>query len=223
MGRTSSGHPSSVRSATRGYSGIERILLLGALGALAGCPSVPPPQDAEPGWPERQRLLSRVTAFETTGRLSLTVPSETNQASFALSVDHEDLALQLSGPFGIGAVRLEVTDGQGRLISARHGDVALQNTGEDLAALLGYPVPLDAIRYWALGLPQPGFPASQSLSDDGRRLAVLEQQGWRVDFQDYRSVELREADLENPLKLPRKVVLSGPDVRILMVFRDWRF
>ncbi len=202
---------------------LKHLAVLSVLATLAGCPSLPPAQDGELTWPQRQRILNQQTSFETTGRLSLTVPSETNQASFALNVDQQDLALQLSGPFGIGAIRLEVMDGQGRLISARHGDVALRDTEEDLAALLGYPVPLNAIRYWALGLPQPGYPASQSMTEDGRRLAALEQQGWRVEFKDYRSVLLRENDPESPIYLPRKVLLSGPDVRILMVFRDWHF
>lgn len=168
-------------------------------------------------------MLSQQDSFETTGRLSLTVPSETNQASFGLNVERQDLVLQLSGPLGIGAIRLEVIDGQGRLISGRHGDIALQNTQDDLTALLGYPVPLEAIRYWALGLPQPGTPDQRRMTADGHRLLELDQQGWRVEFREYRSVSLGSGGSASRVDLPRKVLLTSPDVRILMVFRDWRF
>lgn len=201
-----------------------RALVLCALAlALTGCPSLPPAPEGDLTWPQRQRLLSAEDSFATSGRLSLTVPEQTSQASFDLAVEPGDLALQLSGPLGFGAMRLEVRDGQGRLISSRHGDIALQNTEEELTALLGYPVPLEAIRYWALGLPQPGRPARQEWSPDGLRLSVLEQAGWRVEFQNYRAVSVPGSPGGSRVDLPRKVLLTGPDVRILMVFRDWRF
>ncbi|MFK8028650.1 MAG: lipoprotein insertase outer membrane protein LolB [Gammaproteobacteria bacterium] len=198
-------------------------LLLVILGAgLGGCQTVPQ-SGSELGWPDREKLLRRQTSFETTGRLSLTVPSTTNQASFALSVDKRDLGLKLSGPFGIGAIRLEVTDGKGRLISAKHGNIALDNTEEDLLELLGYPVPLNAIRYWALGLPQPKVPSERTYSDDWRLLKTLDQQGWKVKFESYRAVALDPDKPDVQIELPRKVRLEGPDVSILMVFRHWRF
>ncbi len=213
----------STTSDVRHRRGLWPVSVLVLLGLVGGCQSIPPTPQNDPDGNLRQKVLKRQDTYETRGRLSLTTPEATNQASFTLNVDDEDLALQLSGPFGIGAVKLEDMDGQGRIISAKHGDIALQNTEEELTALLGYPVPLNAIRFWALGLAEPGKPAQRTMATDGRLLSVLEQGGWRVEYQQYKSVPIPGRDDEFSVELPRKVVLSSPEVRILMVFRHWRF
>lgn len=198
----------------------RRLLPCVLLLALAGCQTVPPPGE-DPTWSERKRYLGAIDTYETAGKMSLTTPAGSEQASFTLNVDSPDLALQLSGPFGIGAIRLEILDGEGRLVSARHGEVVFTDTERELTELLGYPVPLDAIRYWALGLPEPSAPHAQGMTDDGRRLAILEQRGWRVNYETYRTVQFDPKKPESRLHMPRKVRLIGPDVTILMVFRKY--
>ncbi len=210
-------------SAEPGGPGIRLLGPALLLCLLSACQTVPPTAENDLDGKLRQKILKREVSYATKGRLSLTTLEATNQASFTLNVDNKDLVLQLSGPFGVGAVRLEVIDGQGRVISARHGDIKLQNTQEELTALLGYPVPLDAIRFWALGLAEPGKPAQRTMMANGRLLSALEQGRWRVEFQQYQTVQLHRGEDQYSVELPRKVQLSSPEVRILMVFRHWRF
>ena len=45
----------------------------------------------------------------------------------------------------------------------------------------GFDPPLDSLRYWVLGVPEPGHPAQESL-DALQRLASLEQDGWQIQY-----------------------------------------
>ncbi|MEM7082554.1 MAG: lipoprotein insertase outer membrane protein LolB [Pseudomonadota bacterium] len=203
-----------------GWLTVGVVLLLGA----GGCQSLPADPDTPLSYAQRARLLDSLAAYEASGRLSFTTQTERQSASFSLVVDGKTQRLQLSGPFGVGAVRIETANGRGRLISARHGDIVLDNVERELNNLLGYPVPIDAIRYWALGLPQPGVPADPVRAEAGRLLQTLTQAGWRVEFEQYQPVYVEASVSNRPrsrVDMPRKVRLHSADVRILMVFRDW--
>ena len=66
---------------------------------------------------------------------------------------------------------------QSRPEAARRGGPGL------IQEQLGFAPPLDALRYWLLGLPAPGD-AQESRSPGGQLLS-LTQQGWLVEYQEY--------------------------------------
>ena len=85
------------------------------------------------------------------------------------------------------------------------------------------------MRYWVLGIPEPGHGYEESIDDLGR-LQTLRQSGWEIEFVDYRDFEGRE--------LPRKFLMTAlpgsahivddqhnenDEVRVKIIIKRWRF
>jgi outer membrane lipoprotein LolB len=121
-------------------------------------------------------------------------------------------SMELVGPLNQGAVRLS-GDGAG---------VVLESEGEravapDLEALigesLGWRVPVEALRWWVLGLPAPDWPAEDVRLDESGRLLDVRQGPWRLSVLSYVDA--------SPLALPRKLYVNGKAAELRMVVARW--
>ncbi len=121
--------------------------------------------------------------------------------------------LKISGPFGQGGVVVEVKRDWIRL--TRHdGQVQESNRPPVLLhQLLGVAVPLDKLHFWLLGVPAPG-PVQLRRYGPDRRVNVLSQAGWRIEYQRYQSVDSGV--------LPEKLIMKGPEgVRVKLIIDHW--
>ena len=79
--------------------------------------------------------------------------------------------------------------------------------------VLGWPLPLGSLMYWAQGQVNPLSALDKMSPRDARqRLTYLEQDGWKVTFERY--VE------ESPR--PRVIRLEVRDLKIRFVLDDWK-
>lgn len=83
----------------------------------------------------------------------------------------------------------------------------------ELTNRLGFDPPLDSLRYWILGVPEPGHPAQESLDPQQPRLASLQQDGWQIQYNGYMSV--------GGEWLPSKLTLQRQGVRLRVVVDGW--
>ena len=105
-------------------------------------------------------------------------------AVVAVGEGFDDFEATVSGPLGIGTVRLE---GDGRSVQLTDNDgerIVLEDAERDLYLRYGWTIPVRSLRYWALGIPDPALPAETLLGDDGQ-LERLVQGGWQVDITRY--------------------------------------
>ena len=77
---------------------------------------------------------------------------------------------------------------------------------------MGFDPPLDSLRYWILGVPEPGHPAQESLNAQ-QRLATLQQDGWQIQYTDYMAVGAEW--------LPSKLTVQRQGVRLRVVVDGW--
>jgi outer membrane lipoprotein LolB len=77
---------------------------------------------------------------------------------------------------------------------------------------LGFELPIQNLRYWLLGVPDPSAPFELARNDQDRAQS-LSQAGWRVVYDRYAPVE---GDV-----LPARVILSREDVRVRVVIDHW--
>lgn len=126
--------------------------------------------------------------------------------------DGKQTRMSLDGPLGAGGVQV-TSDGSAVSIVTSRGD-RLDNDAAraELARRLGFDPPLDRLRYWVLGVPEPGHPAQESL-DPQQRLATLQQDGWRIQYTDYMAVRGEW--------LPSKLTLQREGVRLRLVVDGW--
>jgi outer membrane lipoprotein LolB len=124
--------------------------------------------------------------------------------------------VHLSGPFGAGAYEIswdadsvEVTGKAGEVEIAYAGPKAAEQFLEDQ---LGWSFPAMSLRYWMLGVPDPGFESDQRFDAEGWLAGIL-QGGWSIEYDDF--------EHRNAVWLPKRIVMNNDDARVRLIVDDW--
>lgn len=167
-----------------------------------------------PDWETRRAVLTGIEAWEFEGRVGVRAGEEGFNANLRWRQDGDLFHASLSGPLGIGTVRIEgngetvrVTDNDGKVTELEDADAGLRR-------MYGWSLPVTSLRYWALGIPDPMSPATTEFGEKGR-LAGIEQRDWTVRISDY-EVDAGQA-------MPRKMTAVNHDTRVRLVIDDWTF
>ena len=183
---------------------------------LASCRTVPVHETTSPiqaaSWETRRPQLQARDQFELKGRVAVATGSDGFNARLRWTQSGKQTHMSLDGPLGAGGVQV-TSDGSAVSIVTSRGD-HLENDAAraELKNRLGFDPPIDSLRYWVLGVPEPGHPAQESL-DSQQRLATLEQDGWQILYTDYMSVRGEW--------LPSKLTLQRQGVRLRLVVDGW--
>ena len=186
---------------------------------LASCRTVPvheTPAGPGPGqtqsWEVRRPQLQARERFALKGRVAVATGSDGFNARLRWTQDGKQTHMSLDGPLGAGGVQV-TSDGSAVSIVTSRGD-RLENDAAraELTNRLGFDPPIDSLRYWVLGVPEPGRPAQESL-DALQRLASLEQDGWQIQYTDYMLV--------GGEWLPSKLTVQRQGVRLRLVVDGW--
>jgi outer membrane lipoprotein LolB len=180
---------------------------------LASCRTAAPVHEVPASsWESRRPQLQARDKFELKGRVAVAAGGEGFNARLRWTQEGRETHMSLDGPLGAGGVQV-TSDGSAVSIVTSKGD-RLDNAAArtELTNRLGFDPPLDSLRYWILGVPQPGHAAQESL-DAQQRLATLEQDGWQIRYTDYMSVRGEW--------LPSKLTLQRQGVRLRVVVDGW--
>ncbi len=156
-------------------------------------------------WESRRDALQAWPRFELRGRVAVARGEEGFTASLRWAQRVTVSQLELDGPLGIGGLRLEVQQGQ----------IADQIARDDLERRLGFSLPVDSLRYWMLGVPDPAHAALERIAADHPRLESLQQHGWTVLFPAYAKVS--GVDYE----LPQRIEVTREGLRLRLLVDDW--
>lgn len=162
----------------------HRALPLVFAGLLAACAQLPGFRPAAPPLV----LHAPPAAFHLEGRVSV----KANQESFSGGMAWRHAAarqeLLLRTPLGQGVAELrgdtqgvELQDAEGRVYRARDAEALVHQA-------LGVTLPLNGLAWWVVGNVRPGAPYQAEANGDGR-LAVLNQDGWRIEFSRYAQMD----------------------------------
>ncbi len=189
-----------------------RILaFMAACLALAGCVSRPPvsPAPAPELWAARVAALQGAAGWRLDGRAAVAFGNQGWQAGLDWRQERAESDLRLAGPFGMGALQIHRGPGGLSLNGADPKAAGL----EQLQEKLGFDLPIDDLRYWLLGVPKPGIDSTVERNGQDRARQLL-QDGWRVDYDNYRR---QGADL-----LPARIELSREGVRVRIAVDHWQ-
>lgn len=180
---------------------------------LVSCRTVPPPRPEIPSaWEVRRPQLQARERFELKGRVAVAAGGEGFNARLRWTQVGRETHMSLDGPLGAGGVQV-TSNGSAVSIVTSHGE-RLENDAAraELTNRLGFDPPLESLRYWILGVPEPLHEAQESL-DPQQRLATLQQDGWQIQYTDYMSV--------GGEWLPSKLTLQRQGVRLRVVVDGW--
>lgn len=155
-------------------------VLLTACAELPGFRPAPPPL----------ALPAPISTFRLEGRVSLKANEESFSGGMTWRYAARQQELLLSTPLGQGVAELrgdergvELRDSEGRLHRAVDAEMLVRQA-------LGVALPLKGLAWWVVGNPRPGV-SYQAEPDSEGRLAVLNQDGWRIEFSRYSQVDGR--------------------------------
>lgn len=180
---------------------------------LAACAGVPPKPLGPPNqaaWRQRLGTLRTLGDWRLTGRVAI-VNGDRGGSGSLLWIEHAPrLEMRFSGPFGIGGFRLYGTPA-GVFIDTGHGKTYSADPAHLLDNRLGWPVPIDSLRYWVLGMPAPGQ-AAVRVDQDGL-LRHLQQGGWDIRYRNYTST--------GGYRLPARLEAHRGNIKLKLAVEQW--
>jgi outer membrane lipoprotein LolB len=144
-------------------------------------------------------------AFE--GRLGITGKKDSWQANISWEHGPDEEKIRLSGPLGQNAVVISLKD-NGVTIDRGGGDVQSSTRPDEfINQQLGMFVPVQSLRYWVVGLPEP----SSKYQDTN---TGFNQTGWLNEY-------MQMQDVNNGVVMPRKMTVMNDKVKLKLIIDRW--
>jgi outer membrane lipoprotein LolB len=140
------------------------------------------------------------------GRVAITSPKDSWSANIEWSHLPNSEKIKLYGPLGQGAVVIELT---GDVVKIDRGGGNVQTSSQPeqfINQQLGLFVPLQSLRFWAVGLPEAGQKFQET--DDG-----FVQNGWLIAYK-----EMLKTGNET---MPYKMAVSDGHAKLKLIVDQW--
>jgi outer membrane lipoprotein LolB len=177
--------------------------------SLAGCASllsVPTLPTMLPAtWEARRETLQSWGRFDSHGRVAIAREGEGFSGAWRWSQRAQRSTLELDGPLGVGGLRIDFEAEEARNVSSRRM----------LEEQLGVPLPVESLRYWMLGVPDPRVSVEEQMAINAPRLESLRQHGWTVTFKNYAPIS--GANYE----LPQRIEVTRESLRVRLIIEGW--
>lgn len=174
----------------------------------AGCTTRP----VLPG-PGTSMATPAVDHWHLEGKLGFRDAVESGSAWIDWRQQGEAFQVLLNGPFGAGATRISGDRRHALLQQAGQDEMTAAGAADLALRLFGWPFPVDQLRFWATGIPDPDLPVTESTSNDSGVLTSLEQAGWHLDFSRHSA--------SGEWLLPGKISGSSPMGQFTLVIKRW--
>jgi outer membrane lipoprotein LolB len=197
----------------------NHLILLIFFLALAGCASLKPQTgDSSPAareaWQARQDRLKDLKRWTLTGRMAVQNGQDGGSGQLSWAQTEEAYNIQLRAPLGQGTFELAGQPTGVSLRTGRNQIVRAAAAEELLQRQLGWSAPVSGLRYWLMGLPQPGLNVDRLQLDAAGRMTDLEQGGWRIRVSQYQPYGRTE--------LPSKISIENNRLKLRLAALDWR-
>ncbi|HTC44765.1 MAG TPA: lipoprotein insertase outer membrane protein LolB [Steroidobacteraceae bacterium] len=198
---------------------LRLLCLIAAAMALVGCRTAPPaiaptapPEQVAADWPARKAQLQARTQYTAQGRIGVVAGTDGFNGRLRWIQDGMRSTVSLDGPLGVGGVRI-VNDAGGLTLTTPSGEALdSQAAHAELVRRMGFEPPLNSLRYWIQGVPDPASPSTETADAQGY-LGSLAQSDWTVTFSGY----MQTADGA----LPQKLTVARGNVRVRLIIEAW--
>ena len=184
---------------------------------LAACAQLPfLPTGTTPqakAWKLREAALQGLRQWTLHGRVAVQNGKEGFSAGLRWVQQGPAYQLRLMAPLGQGTYELQ---GDAHGVTLHTADNRVLHAADAQGLMqdnLGWSAPVAGLRYWVLGIPEPGVPVDYLRVDEQGRLSDLEQSGWRISVLDYRQA--------GKLVLPSKLYMHNDTLELRMVVQSW--
>lgn len=156
--------------------------------------------------------VDSIERFGLDGRVAVKLQSKGYSARLRWQHEPRDDAMWLYSPIGSVLAALTVNGNGATLVTADRETYNSRNVQALTREVLGWDLPLDGLRHWVLGRPDPTVPVVDVRRDDRSRLTHLAQREWTIDYLGY---------VDDGL-LPSALTLRYGDLRLRLVIDRWQ-
>ena len=203
---------------------MTRISLFIAIVLLSACSLQPQPVATSGSWQQHQQQIAQLQDWKLSGKLGFRAPQQGGSAAINWTQEKDNYQLFLSGPFGVGSAKIY---GDEKTAEMLYGDTVYRQSPQQLAMqLTGLPLPVDALSWWARGLPSPTQPGATGLATGADGLAVgFDQAGWQLSFSRYRQTDggLLPGKITGSLNTAANSGAEDRSYSFKLVISDWTF
>ena len=183
------------------------VLLVLLLVACAGAPR----RDAAVWRPVDGVDPVTTTAFRVAGRLAVSDGRDGGSAGFVWSQRGDRFEFELRQPVSQKTWRLS-GDRRGAVLEGGDGGPRRAGSAEELLReVLGWHVPVAALRDWVRGLAHAGVPMLDIERDSDGRLRRFQQDGWQVEYTAWRDGGV----------WPERIRARQPPYSLRLNIQDW--
>lgn len=196
---------------------IRLHLLLGLASILAACASPPAvkPEPSSVSQALRQQHLQQLATiqkFSIQGRIGV----QTNGKGFSGSMQwHHNISaddINLYSPLGGQVATIRKTPGQVTLEDASGKSFSAVDAETLTLTTLGWKLPLTGLADWSIGRPTQSAIQGSVWNEQGL-LTNLEQDGWKIEYQNYVQ--------QGAYMLPGKIYLKSDKLNLKLLVEKW--
>ncbi len=165
-------------------------------------------------WRARVSVLTELHSWSFSGRIGVSAGTEGFNGRLRWRQDVDQFEASVSGPLGAGAIGIS---GDSDAVTIDEGDgkvIRMTDPEFELGLRYGWTIPVESLRYWALGVPDPEQPANLDFGEGGT-LTRIAQAGWTVVIPQYRE--------GGGQLMPRRITAENGETRVRLVIDNWVF
>lgn len=196
---------------------LKRILFILYFSGLIGCASTPAPLPSpqpKTTWENRVGVLSNIQDWDLKGLIAIRNSRQAYSANWQWHQIQKNYTIGLFGP--LGSHSMQLTGSPHTVLLETSDGKKIKSTSPEtlLEQQLGSRLPVSHLYYWIRGLPVPDMESQKQL-DALNRISVLSQQGWRIEYARYASI--------NHIDLPTKIILNNSALNVKIIINQWQF
>lgn len=190
---------------------------------VSACVSVqkhPLPPDSEiakqAAWEMHRVNLSLVNTWSIKGRIAGKSYDEGFRAGVKWRQQPEEFSIELLGPLGRKVAEINGDEAEVQLKTSKGESFTATNPEGLMQDLFGYSLPVQGLRYWLRGIPDPEQTFSAMQLDEFGRLKQLNQAGWLIEYNRYHASKDK-----NEAALPAFIKISNLTLDANIVIDRW--
>ena len=191
------------------------LIFLSTLILLSACAGKINQPISEINWQQQQLRLKTIDRWTVKGRIGVKTPELGFTSNLSWQYQDDKQQLRIYGSFG--QTHAEITQSENEAtLEIPDKEIYRSNDIENLIVnVLGYPLPIEHLKYWILGLPYPGNNSRLILDEQGMPQTINYKQ-WEISYSKYKLFN----DFDN-LYLPSKIMITDGKVKLRLSLREW--
>ena len=192
-----------------------RLIIFSLFVLLSACAGKPLNTVVDNNWQLRQQQMSKIEQWTVKGRIGVKTPEQGFTSNLSWQHLSDKQQFRIYGSFGKTYAEL-IQSATGATLELSDKEIYQSTDVEQLLhQVLGYPLPIEHLEYWILGLPYPGNDSDLTFDKSGH-LQTISYQQWKISYKKYK----RFASFDG-LYLPSKITVTDGEVTLRLSLRDW--